>query len=158
MTWKPDPRTEKSWGPPGYPLVTLISERDNDGETAHLISLWSGIQIRVLPDGHSSGQKRSRVIQNALETIGKGEPGITGNIVFIGTNGHVPLDPVAYITGRIAQETNCPVEILRPELELTLDEILCDWLSGCGVPAPEGPIEELHDILKDHGYEIREIE
>ena len=63
MTWKADERHRKTFGPFG-----VVSERNDDNETAHLVTLTDQT-IRVLPDDHTSGQKRSRTITEALKTL-----------------------------------------------------------------------------------------
>ncbi len=63
MTWVVDGNQQRNIGP-----YVLVSERDGD-QTAHLVTFPDGRQIRVLPDGSTSGQKRSRVTKLALESL-----------------------------------------------------------------------------------------
>ena len=104
MTYKPDPRTVRTFGP-----YTMVSERDGD-LTAHLVSFPDGRSVRVLPDDRTSGQKRSRVATAALQSMCE-YPGVDSNALYT-------------FVGWIVSEG------LSFELELgavTIDEWLTEW-------------------------------
>lgn len=67
--WTADERHRKVFG-----RLSMVPERRGD-ETAHLVDL-GGREIRVLPDGLTSGQRRSRVISEALGTIQALDPSV----------------------------------------------------------------------------------
>lgn len=68
VTWTPDLRHQKTYG-----TLTLTPER-NGGETAHRVDIPGGLSVRALPDGRTSGQKRSHVIVKALVALGMMDP------------------------------------------------------------------------------------
>jgi hypothetical protein len=68
MTWAPDDRHIRTFGD-----LTLTPER-NGGETAHRVDVPGGLSVRALPDGETSGMKRSHVIVKALTALGEMDP------------------------------------------------------------------------------------
>ncbi|KKL56421.1 hypothetical protein LCGC14_2245610, partial [marine sediment metagenome] len=51
-----------------YGPFSMVPERD-DTETSHLVTLHDGRMVRVMPDDHSTGQKRSQTIVKALKAM-----------------------------------------------------------------------------------------
>lgn len=68
MTWTPDERHIRTFGP-----YALTPERKGL-ETAHRVDIPGGLSVRALPDGRTSGQKRSHVILKALKELDGFDP------------------------------------------------------------------------------------
>jgi hypothetical protein len=117
MTWKPDPRTELRFGP-----YVLTSERDGQ-ETAHLVAFPDGREVRVLPDGRNSGQRRSRVTSEALTTLHELWQGQHFS------DDAPAIDPVAYLVGCFAV-AGLTWELVLPEV--TIGEWLDGWFNWPG--------------------------
>lgn len=110
MTWTADEDLRRVYGP-----YEMVPERDGL-LTAHLVSL-PGRQIRVLPDGASSGQKRSRVIKVALEVMA----------ALRGDSGSLPgFDPMLYLVGSLAYSG---LEWEQITDDPAVEDFLDEWLS-----------------------------
>jgi len=80
MTWR-------AYGEPRMlPLGASVRYLRSSGspQGGHLVRLRDGRTVRVLPDGDTTGQKRSRTISEALTELESGQ-----------------FDPLAYLTARL---------------------------------------------------------
>ena len=136
MTWKPDPRTERRFGP-----YVLISERDG-AQTAHLVTFPDGRKVRCLPDGQTSGQKRSRVTTDALTVLHE-----------LWQAAHFAdgpdFEPASYLIGCLAV-AGLTWEVVDADLTVTIEEWLTEWFSE---PHPNRSLHLLGD-LDDDGWQI----
>lgn len=148
MTWKPDPRTERSFGP-----YRMVSERDGH-LTSHLVTFPDGRQVRVLPDDRTSGQKRSRVATQALRALGAASDETHGYplAAYVDEDGRPLFNPVAYLVGCLA------VEGIRWELvsaaTVTVEDTLADWFRQVADAVAELDPGELIRHLAAAGFEI----
>jgi hypothetical protein len=101
----------------------MYSERDRQ-ETAHLVAFPDGRQVRVLPDGQNSGQRRSRVTSEALAAICE-QVGGEDHASELARDGINPImDPVVYLLGCFAV-AGLTWELVLPEL--MIGEWLDEW-------------------------------
>lgn len=143
MTWKPDPRTVRTFGP-----YTMVSERDGD-LTAHLVTFPDGRSVRVLPDDRTSGQKRSRVATDALRALGAASDESHGFplTALVDETDRLLFDPVAYLVGCLAM-AGIDSELMSADLSVSIDEWLTEWLEAGGSAA-----QLLEDLATD-GWQI----
>ncbi len=135
MTWKPDERQRKTFGP--FSMVSL--QPKGGGQSAHLVEFGDGRQIRVLPDSAHSGAMRSRVLQDALETLA----GLIGDIGDVRGDGG--FDPVVYVRGVLA---GADLEWEEISTEVTIEEWLAANWENIGTWR-----NLVHDLSAD-GWEI----
>ena len=118
MTWVVDGNQQRNLGP-----YVLVSERDGD-QTAHLVTFPDNRQLRVLPDGASSGQKRSRVVKVALDSLVR----LVAHSEAL-PDGVTPLppgyDPMLYLVGSLAYAGLSWEQITD---EPTVEDVIADWL------------------------------
>lgn len=115
--------------------ITLVSQtHKQDRNTAHLITFGDGCQIRVLPDGATSGQKRSRVLRRVLEAA-KALDGTSSDLV------------ETYVIGGLARE-GLTWEQVSNIREVTIEEWLAEWLEA------GGSASQLLEELADDGWKI----
>ena len=117
MSWVVDGNQQRNIGP-----YSLVSERDGD-QTAHLVTFPDNRQLRVLPDGASSGQKRSRVTKVALEAL----------VALVAHSESLPegvtvlppgYDPMLYLVGSLAYAGLSWEQVTD---EPTVEDWLADW-------------------------------
>lgn len=151
MSWKPDTRHERTIGP-----YTLCPERNKDNETAHRVSFPDGRGLRVLPDDRISGQKRSRVIVDALTQAYCAAP-----IHRIDLEEVAVFDPMVYLVGALAG-AGLTWELLGVVREVSIEEWLEHyfvsemWDPDSADPLPHWPDEVRHFLkaLEDDGWAI----
>lgn len=141
MTWKPDPRTVRTFGP-----YEKVSERDGD-LTAHLVSFPDGRSVRVLPDDRTSGQKRSRVATDALQSLYE-----LWQSSHFSDDGH-QVDPVAYLVGCLAM-AGIDFELTSTDLTVTIEEWLDVWFASVAEDMRELRAYQLIDELDTDGWQI----
>lgn len=128
MTWTKEKRAElhKIFGP-----FWLIPERDGS-ETAHLVEWPDGRRLRVLPDGINSGQRRSRVVSEALKRVCDqlgGEDHVS-ELAAEDPGGITDL-ALTFVVGAIAR-ADLSWEYPPPDLEVSIEEWLAEWLEAGG--------------------------
>lgn len=141
MTWKPDPRTIRTFGP-----YEMVSERDGD-LTAHLVSFPDGRTVRVLPNDRTSGQKRSRVATDALQALYE-----LWQSSHFSDDGH-RVDPVAYLVGCLALAC---IDFAVFEADQSPGEWWEEWLDAN--PEHRDVIVEFVRDMGDAGFEVRKGE
>ena len=118
MTWVADENQQRNIGP-----YSLVSERDGD-QTAHLVTFPDNRQLRVLPDGSTSGQKRSRVTKVTLEALAA----LVAHSESL-PDGETPLppgyDPMLYLVGSLAYGGLSWEQVSN---EQTVEDVVADWI------------------------------
>ena len=150
MTWKADERTTKTFGD-----YSVVSER-RGSDTAHLISFPDGRKVRVLPDPDISGQKRSRIVSEALADL-QGWDEAKAALYKAGMRGTrawdaLQRDPFVQLVGVLDLE-GLTWEV--PTLgEVTIEEWLAEWFELFGVNDVAYARDALLGDLADDGWEI----
>lgn len=142
MTWKPDERTIKTFGD-----YSVVSER-RGSDTAHLISFPDGRKVRVLPDPDTSGQKRSRIVSEALADL-QGWDEAKAALYKAGMRGTrawdaLQRDPFVQLVGVLDLE-GLAWEVPGPG-EVTIEEWLAEWFE-CMPPTEAATAAD--DLIKD---------
>lgn len=124
----------------------MVPERTPKG-TAHLVTLKDGKTIRVKPDAQTSGQKRSRVVSEALKGL--------QNLSWMDDDDSV-FDPELYLVGALAR-AGLDWEYARDDdlTDVSIEEWLDHWfeLNPPAAPDVNGRRDLLTDLAND-GWEI----
>lgn len=142
--WKPDERHRHEYGP-----FSMVPERDGT-ETAHLVTLHDGRMVRVMPDDHSSGQKRSQTIVKALKAM----HAVWGSRIAVTDEDGVTLvvDPMTILVGFLS-EASLTWQPIQDLTVLTIEDFLDEWFGQHIVALRIDTGEFLHD-LDEAGWEI----
>lgn len=124
------------------PFVVVYLRPDKGSEGGHEIRLPDGHRVRVLPDGRTSGQKRSRIITEALTRA-----------VELHETGTPPL---ALIVGHLAV-AKLTWELQEPRVGPTLEGVIDEWLEDQHID-PLVDAHSLIDHLERRGYQITRTE
>lgn len=119
MTWKPDTRHVKTYGD-----LTLTPERQGQ-ETAHRIDIPGGLSVRAVPDGQTSGRKRSHVVSKALTELGMMDPPPSYDLAANYLLGQLALSGLTWEWCDLATEAREAV---------TIEEWLTHWMEAEGHP------------------------
>lgn len=132
--WKADPRSRREFGP--YSLTSLRAKHGTEG--AHLVEgpSWA---LRVVPDGHTSGAKRAKVLSEILTALPQ----------FSAISGEVH----ALTVGRLTLEGLKWEPVLT---ETTIEEWLDEWFELFGLNKNDVKYarESLLGDLADDGWQI----
>lgn len=116
MTWKPDHRTLKPFG-----SFTVVSEVNQDRETAHLVTFPDGSKVRVLP---SDGSYRARLVAQVLHRLHALGERLGADLADL-------VDPVSFFEGQMyVHGLRFERELVRPQ---TFENFLGEYLDPATV-------------------------